>query len=170
MVLTHYSLRQQYIHKLSRDAHHIICSSRPHGDLIYESHALDYISFFLLMMGTAIKPPSIGPPAPLSLVWMKSTRCQTTVSTHLHSSEDTFVIQPSVGIGVHSPPLPLTMHPYDAEIGTQIDITIEDTTITAAECFPLGRHSRYTAVTSVQGAWERLTFSKLDQPDAKRSK
>jgi hypothetical protein len=59
---------------------------------------------------------------------------------------------------------------YDAEIGTQINITIEDTTITAAECSPLGRHSRYTAVTSVQGAWERLTFSKLDQPDAKRSK
>ena len=55
---------------------------------------------------------------------------------------------------------------YDAEIGTQIDITIEDTTITATECFPLGRHSRYTAVTSVQGAWETLTFSKLDQPDA----
>jgi len=55
---------------------------------------------------------------------------------------------------------------YDAAIGTQIDITIEDTTISATECFPLGRHSRYTAVTSVQGAWERLTFSKLDQPDA----
>ena len=55
---------------------------------------------------------------------------------------------------------------YDAEIGTQIDITIEDTTITATEDFPLGRHSRYTAVTSVQGAWETLTFSKLDQPDA----
>ena len=55
---------------------------------------------------------------------------------------------------------------YDAEVGTQIDITIEDSTITATECFPLGRHSRYTAVTSVRGAWEKLTFSKLDQPDA----
>ena len=55
---------------------------------------------------------------------------------------------------------------YDAEIGTQIDITIEDTTITATQDYPSGRHSRYTAVTSVQGEWERLTFSKLDQPDA----
>ena len=55
---------------------------------------------------------------------------------------------------------------HDAEIGTQIDITIEDTTITATQDFPSGRHSRYTAVTSVQGSWERLIFSKLDQPDA----
>ena len=58
------------------------------------------------------------------------------------------------------------MFTYDAEIGTQIDITIEDTTITATQGYPSGRHSRYTAVTSVQGSWERLTFSKLDQPDA----
>ena len=54
---------------------------------------------------------------------------------------------------------------YDAAIGTQIDITIEDTTVTATECFPLGRHSRYTAVTTVQGSWERLTFISLDRPD-----
>ena len=51
---------------------------------------------------------------------------------------------------------------YDAPIGTQIDITIEQTGLGP---YPVGRHSRYTAVTSVQGSWETLVFTFLDRPD-----
>ena len=51
---------------------------------------------------------------------------------------------------------------YDAPTGTQIDITIENTGLGS---YPLGRHSRYTARTSVQGSWEQLVFVLLDRPD-----
>ena len=51
---------------------------------------------------------------------------------------------------------------YDAPIGTQIDITIENTGLGP---YPLGRHSRYAAQTSVQGVWETLVFTFLDRPD-----
>jgi hypothetical protein len=35
----------------------------------------------------------------------------------------------------------------------------------AEDAYPTGRHSRYVAFTSTTGAWERLEFDFLDQPD-----
>ncbi len=35
----------------------------------------------------------------------------------------------------------------------------------AEGAYPVGRHSRYVAFTSTTGAWERLEFDFLDQPD-----
>lgn len=52
-----------------------------------------------------------------------------------------------------------------APIGTDILIQLETPDATSTN-YPTGRHSRYTATTSVTNQWERLAFTPLDQPDA----
>ena len=52
-----------------------------------------------------------------------------------------------------------------APVGTEILIQLEDSSAASATNYPSGRHSRYHAFTSVQNAWERLSFTPVDQPD-----
>ena len=51
-----------------------------------------------------------------------------------------------------------------APVGTEILLQMESN-IATAQNWPDGRHSRYTARTTVTNAWERLVFSFVDQPD-----
>ncbi len=48
--------------------------------------------------------------------------------------------------------------------GTEILLQLETATAQPAN-FPVGRHSRFVATTTVQNEWERLTFNFLDRPD-----
>ncbi len=50
--------------------------------------------------------------------------------------------------------------------GTTVQITLENDILAEPANFPTGRHSVYLATTSVAGAWETLTFSFDNQPDA----
>ena len=52
-----------------------------------------------------------------------------------------------------------------AAVGTEILLQLESSRA-EGDNYPVGRHSRYVATTTVQGEWERLTFVPLDQPDA----
>lgn len=52
-----------------------------------------------------------------------------------------------------------------APVDTEILVQLEDSSQATATNYPTGRHSRYHAFTSVQNAWERLTFVPVDQPD-----
>ena len=53
----------------------------------------------------------------------------------------------------------------DAPVGTEIVLQLESATATPTN-FPTGRHSRYAAQVAENGAWQRLAFRPLDQPDA----
>ncbi|MDH3652092.1 MAG: glycoside hydrolase family 16 protein, partial [Saprospiraceae bacterium] len=53
----------------------------------------------------------------------------------------------------------------DAPVGTTILMQLENDTRSQPQNFPSGRHSRFEARTSIQGAWERLHLTLLDQPD-----
>ncbi len=52
-----------------------------------------------------------------------------------------------------------------APAGTDVLIQLEDSSVATSSNYPSGRHSRYVATTTVQNAWERLTFTLIDQPD-----
>ncbi|NRB65424.1 MAG: carbohydrate-binding protein, partial [Saprospiraceae bacterium] len=52
----------------------------------------------------------------------------------------------------------------DAPIGSEILLQLENSALSASD-YPSGRHSRYTATTSVQNGWERLEFELSDRPD-----
>ncbi|MEM9024308.1 MAG: T9SS type A sorting domain-containing protein, partial [Bacteroidota bacterium] len=51
-------------------------------------------------------------------------------------------------------------------VGITVQITLEDTNTAEAGNFPVGRHSVYLATTTVANAWETLTFTFDNQPDA----
>lgn len=50
--------------------------------------------------------------------------------------------------------------------GITVQITMEDSALAKPANFPTGRHSVYLATTTVDSAWETLTFSFDNQPDA----
>jgi len=56
-----------------------------------------------------------------------------------------------------------------APVGTETIVQLEDSSVATSSNYPSGRHSRYSATTSVQNAWERLIFTLVDQPDPSTS-
>lgn len=59
----------------------------------------------------------------------------------------------------------MTMKVYSTVIGKTIQITLEDKITALPTNFPTGRHSEYTAVTTVANSWETLTFNLVNRPD-----
>ncbi len=55
---------------------------------------------------------------------------------------------------------------WSPNAGVTVQITLENSTLALPANYPTGRHSVYTAVTSVANAWETLTFNFVEQPDA----
>jgi hypothetical protein len=55
---------------------------------------------------------------------------------------------------------------YSPEAGITVQITLEDNVAAGPMNYPVGRHSEYTAVTTVANAWETLEFGFVGQPDA----
>ncbi len=53
----------------------------------------------------------------------------------------------------------------DAPVGTTILVQLENGSVATASNFPAGRHSKYTATTSVRNAWQRLKFLLEDRID-----
>jgi hypothetical protein len=49
--------------------------------------------------------------------------------------------------------------------GKTVQITLENNTLAQPANYPTGRHSEYTAVTTVAQGWETLTFNLVGQPD-----
>jgi beta-glucanase (GH16 family) len=56
-----------------------------------------------------------------------------------------------------------------APVGTSILLQLENKSTAQGSNYPVGRHSRYTAVTTKQNEWERLQFVFTDKPDANTS-
>jgi beta-glucanase (GH16 family) len=54
----------------------------------------------------------------------------------------------------------------NAPIGTNILLQLENKSQALPANYPTGRHSRYTAITTKQNEWERLSFAFTDKPDA----
>jgi len=55
---------------------------------------------------------------------------------------------------------------WSPNIGTTVQITLENDVIAQPANFPTGRHSVYLATTTVANAWETLTFTFDNRPDA----
>ena len=53
----------------------------------------------------------------------------------------------------------------NAPIGTTILLQLENKNTAQSSNYPTGRHSRYTAITTKQNEWERLSFVFTDKPD-----
>lgn len=51
-----------------------------------------------------------------------------------------------------------------APIGTSIVLQLEDSELSTSGNYPIGRHSKYTANTTVQNAWETIEFAFDSQP------
>lgn len=52
-----------------------------------------------------------------------------------------------------------------APVGSELLLQLENSSMASPTNYPSGRHSRYTAHTTVQNQWERLDFDYLDAPD-----
>ncbi|MDB9702316.1 hypothetical protein OAA49_02460, partial [Flavobacteriales bacterium] len=59
----------------------------------------------------------------------------------------------------------MTIKIYSPAVGKTVQITLEDKNIATPTNYPLGRHSEYTAVTTVANSWETLTFVLAGTPD-----
>ncbi|MGB1041569.1 MAG: hypothetical protein ACPGVD_11900, partial [Flavobacteriales bacterium] len=59
----------------------------------------------------------------------------------------------------------ITLKVYSTNVGKTVQITLENNNSAAPTNYPTGRHSEYTAVTSVANAWETLTFNLINTPD-----
>ena len=55
---------------------------------------------------------------------------------------------------------------WSPAVGKTVQITLENTILAQPGNFPTGRHSEYTATTTVANAWETLTFEFSNRPDA----
>lgn len=60
----------------------------------------------------------------------------------------------------------ISMDVWSPAAGTVIQITLENSTLSEPANYPTGRHSVYLDTTTVAGAWETLTFTFFEQPDA----
>ncbi len=59
----------------------------------------------------------------------------------------------------------MTLKVYSPIVGKTLQITLEDNTTATPTNYPIGRHSEYTAVTTVANSWETLTFNLINRPD-----
>jgi len=59
----------------------------------------------------------------------------------------------------------MTLKVYSPVVGKTLQITLEDNTTATPTNYPIGRHSEYTAVTTVANSWETLTFNLINRPD-----
>jgi len=60
----------------------------------------------------------------------------------------------------------LSIDVFSPAVGTTIQITLENSVSALPANFPTGRHSVYLTTTTVANAWETLTFTFDNQPDA----
>ncbi|MCI4670305.1 MAG: T9SS type A sorting domain-containing protein [Bacteroidia bacterium] len=60
----------------------------------------------------------------------------------------------------------LSIDVWSPAVGKTVQITLEDSSLAGSTNFPTGRHSVYLATTTVANAWETLTFSFDNRPDA----
>ena len=60
----------------------------------------------------------------------------------------------------------MSMDVWSPTAGLTVQITLENSTLALPDNFPGGRHSVYLATTTVANAWETLTFTFDNQPDA----
>ncbi len=54
----------------------------------------------------------------------------------------------------------------DAPVGTVVTLNLEDASTSNVNPYPAGRHSTFTATTTVQNGWETLEFNFSTSPDA----
>lgn len=59
----------------------------------------------------------------------------------------------------------MTLKVYSPAVGKTLQITLEDNTTASPTNYPIGRHSEYTAVTTLANSWETLTFNLINRPD-----
>lgn len=59
----------------------------------------------------------------------------------------------------------MTIKVYSPAVGKTVQITLEDKNTALPTNFPIGRHSEYTATTTVANSWETLTFALVNRPD-----
>lgn len=59
----------------------------------------------------------------------------------------------------------ITMDVWSPNVGTTVQVTVENSVLAQPTNYPTGRHSEYTATTTVANAWETLTFNFVQQPD-----
>ena len=59
----------------------------------------------------------------------------------------------------------MTVDVFSPAVGIPLQITLEDSAIAGATNYPDGRHSIYTATTSVANAWETIEFTFDSRPD-----
>ncbi|MBF9239096.1 T9SS type A sorting domain-containing protein [Hymenobacter sp. BT683] len=60
----------------------------------------------------------------------------------------------------------MTLKVYSTAPGIPFQITLQDSTVAAANNYPAGRNSEYTATTTATNAWETLTFNYVNTPSA----
>lgn len=59
----------------------------------------------------------------------------------------------------------MTMKIYSPAVGKTVQITLENKNSAGPTNYPTGRHSEYSAVTTVANSWETLTFTLIGSPD-----
>ena len=59
----------------------------------------------------------------------------------------------------------MTVDVFSPAVGIPLQITLEDSAIAGATNYPDGRHSIYTATTSVANEWETIEFTFDSRPD-----
>ncbi|MEM1000067.1 MAG: T9SS type A sorting domain-containing protein [Bacteroidota bacterium] len=59
----------------------------------------------------------------------------------------------------------MSLKVYSPAAGLPLQITLEDGNVAGPTNFPAGRHSEYTAMTTVANQWETLTFTFSNRPD-----
>ncbi len=60
----------------------------------------------------------------------------------------------------------MTIQVFSPGPGYTVQITLENSSAAMPTNYPTGRHSEYTATTTASNAWETLTFSHVNTPDA----
>jgi hypothetical protein len=60
----------------------------------------------------------------------------------------------------------MSLKVWSPAVGKTVQITLENSELALPANYPTGRHSEYTAVTTVANQWETLTFNFVNQPDA----
>ncbi len=60
----------------------------------------------------------------------------------------------------------ITLDVWSESPNTRVQFTFENSALALPENYPTGRHSIFTATTSLTSAWETLTFAFDEQPDA----
>lgn len=84
---------------------------------------------------------------------------------------DVLIMDPNGGVNVDdltdyvSGTKTISMKIYSPAAGVTVQITLEDQNVAGPTNYPAGRHSEYTATTTVANTWETITFTMQNQPD-----